>query len=71
MAWFDEHRAGELSSRLASDMDLILDGLSQKLAMSVWQGATFVAAMVLGFTKGWQLTLVILASIPVVAILGT
>ncbi len=26
MAWFDEHRSGELTVRLATDLELILDG---------------------------------------------
>jgi ATP-binding cassette subfamily B (MDR/TAP) protein 1 len=70
MSWFDEHRAGELNARLAADTELIQEGISQKFQACVQFMTTFVSGLVLGFVRGWQLTLVILAMLPLLAIGG-
>ncbi len=52
-----------------SNMRHASPGISQKMTMSILQCCTFTASMILGFTKGWQLTLVILSAIPLVILL--
>jgi ATP-binding cassette subfamily B (MDR/TAP) protein 1 len=67
MAWFDQHKAGELSVRLTSDIEMVVEGMSQKLSMSIQFTTTFCTGLLIGFIKGWQLTLVILACAPFLA----
>ncbi len=64
IAWFDQRETGELTARLATDISLIQDGLSDKVGLIV-QGVTgFLASFVVAFLRGWELTLVLLASTP-------
>jgi hypothetical protein len=67
MGWFDQHKAGELSVRLTSDIEMVVEGMSQKLSMSIQFTTTFCTGLLIGFIKGWQLTLVILACAPFLA----
>jgi ATP-binding cassette subfamily B (MDR/TAP) protein 1 len=70
MSWFDQHKAGELSTRLVADTELIQEGITQKAQAYVQFMSTFLAGVILGFVKGWQLTLVILAVTPLLAAAG-
>ncbi|KAJ9073570.1 hypothetical protein DSO57_1014757 [Entomophthora muscae] len=68
MAWFDENSAGELGTRLASDVALIQDGLSEKLGTMLQLVTTFIAGFSVALFKGWQLSLVLLAVLPPVIV---
>jgi len=70
IGWFDTHEAGELNTRLAADVDKIQDGIGEKLGMFFQFIAQFFAGFIIGFIYGWELTLVILAVSPLLAISG-
>lgn len=70
MAWFNAHSAGELSTRLAADTELINEGIGQKAAAYIQFNSTFVAGLIMGLVRGWQLALVIVAITPLLAIGG-
>ncbi|KAJ3375227.1 Multidrug resistance protein 1 [Allomyces arbusculus] len=70
IAFFDKHPAGDLTTRLTGDISLIQDGISEKVSMTFQYAATFIAAFVIAFTKGWQLTLVLLAVTPLLGAAG-
>ena len=53
-----------------SDVDKIQDGIGEKLGQFFQYFATFVCGFVIGFIYGWQLTLVIIAVSPLLAIAG-
>lgn len=68
MTWFDQSTEGSLTTRLTSDTQLIQDGLSEKFGLFVVSTAQFISGMVVGFTGDWLLSLVILATFPILGI---
>ncbi|XP_069815586.1 ATP-dependent translocase ABCB1-like isoform X2 [Dendropsophus ebraccatus] len=68
ISWFDVNDAGELNTRLTGDVQKINEGIGDKIAMLLQTMTTFVAGFVIGFIKGWKLTLVILAISPVMGL---
>ncbi|KFO29583.1 Multidrug resistance protein 1 [Fukomys damarensis] len=68
IGWFDVHDVGELNTRLTDDVSKINEGIGDKIGMFFQSMATFVAGFVIGFTRGWKLTLVILAVSPVLGL---
>lgn len=52
MSWFDAAADGSLNTRLASDTQLIQDGISEKFGQFVTLFAQFVAGFVVAFVKG-------------------
>ncbi|XP_074721099.1 phosphatidylcholine translocator ABCB4-like [Strix uralensis] len=65
IGWFDVNDVGELNTRLVDDISKINEGIGEKIAMFFQAVATFFTGFIVGFTKGWKLTLVILALSPV------
>ncbi|XP_074659659.1 ATP-dependent translocase ABCB1-like [Tubulanus polymorphus] len=70
IAWFDLHRSGELNSRLTEDIHTIHNGIGDKVATYLQWTTGFVAGFLVGFVKGWKLTLVILSTTPLIALGG-
>lgn len=68
IGWFDVNETGELNTRLTDDVYKIQEGIGDKVGMLIQAFTTFIASFVIGFIKGWKLTLVILAVSPVLAI---
>ncbi|XP_034258184.1 ATP-dependent translocase ABCB1 isoform X2 [Pantherophis guttatus] len=66
--WFDVNDAGELNTRLIDDVSKINEGIGEKIGMLIQGISTFLAGFIIGFIKGWKLTLVILAISPVLGI---
>ncbi|XP_033639476.1 LOW QUALITY PROTEIN: ATP-dependent translocase ABCB1-like [Asterias rubens] len=60
IAWFDTHKAGELTSRSSDDIDKIRAGFGDKLGLILQYLGTCCGGIALGFSKSWKLTLVIL-----------
>ncbi|KAK2589712.1 hypothetical protein QQS21_012609 [Conoideocrella luteorostrata] len=60
MAFLDSLGAGEVAARTTSDMNLIQDGISQKVGLTLSGIGSFVAALVIAFVKSWRLALVML-----------
>ncbi|ORZ13668.1 P-loop containing nucleoside triphosphate hydrolase protein [Absidia repens] len=71
MTWFDKSKDGSLTTRLISDTQLIQDGISEKFGLLVVSIAQFISGMVVGFTGDWLLSLVILATFPILGIAAT
>ncbi|XP_075443556.1 ATP-dependent translocase ABCB1 isoform X1 [Ascaphus truei] len=68
VGWFDVNDAGELNTRLTDDVSKINEGIGDKIAMLFQSIATFLTGFIIGFIKGWKLTLVILAISPVMGL---
>ncbi|XP_048591525.1 ABC transporter B family member 5-like [Brassica napus] len=60
----------EVVGRMSGDTVLILDAMGEKVGKFIQLLATFLAGYALAFVKGWLLTLVMLASIPLLAMAG-
>ncbi|KAI4107579.1 MAG: hypothetical protein L6R37_001539 [Teloschistes peruensis] len=71
IAFFDELGAGEITTRITADMNLVQDGISEKIALTLTAMATFVTAFVIGFVKYWKLTLILSSTVfAIVAVMG-
>ncbi|XP_019479255.1 PREDICTED: multidrug resistance protein 1 [Hipposideros armiger] len=68
IGWFDVHDVGELNTRLTDDVSKINEGIGDKIGIFFQSMATFFTGFIVGFTRGWKLTLVILAISPVLGL---
>ncbi|KAM5187674.1 ATP-dependent translocase ABCB1 isoform 1-T2 [Callospermophilus lateralis] len=68
IGWFDVHDVGELNTRLTDDISKINEGIGDKIGMLFQSLATFFTGYIIGFTRGWKLTLVILSISPVLGL---
>ncbi|KAJ1719603.1 hypothetical protein LPJ53_005663 [Coemansia erecta] len=67
IGWFDGLSTGELTTRISADVNLVQEGTGEKFSFVVQYVVTFVTGIIIAFIKGWRLTLVILAVMPVLA----
>lgn len=70
MAYFTEKRVGELSSRISSDLSQIQDAISFTLAEFLRGIFTLVIGLVFIFWISTKLALIMLAVVPVIAVLA-
>ncbi|KAJ1500233.1 ATP-binding cassette, sub-B (MDR TAP), member 4, partial [Coelomomyces lativittatus] len=70
LTWFDENKAGDLTTRLTSDIILFQDGISEKVALALAYGIQFLTGFIIAFVKSWKLTLALLATIPLFGLSG-
>jgi ATP-binding cassette, subfamily B (MDR/TAP), member 1 len=62
MAYFDQLGAGEITTRITSDMDLIQDGISEKIGLTLAAVATMSSAFVIALVKYWSTWLISVSS---------
>lgn len=67
LSWHDTEKSGELTSRLASDVDLIQRGISHEFAVAVQSITAGIVSVCVAFLYSWRITLVLLALAPVLA----
>jgi len=71
IAFFDKLGAGEITTRITADTNLVQDGISEKIGLTLTAIATFITAFVIGFVKYWKLTLILTSTIvAIVACMG-
>ncbi|KAH7668707.1 Xenobiotic-transporting ATPase protein [Dioscorea alata] len=71
MAFFDtETSTGEVITTVTNDIIIIQDAISEKVGKSIHCLSRFVVGFVIGFARIWQISLVTLAIVPVIAISG-
>ncbi|TVU41981.1 hypothetical protein EJB05_10370, partial [Eragrostis curvula] len=71
IAFFDtELTTGQAVSRMSSDTLLVQDALGEKAGKLLQLSSAFLGGFVIAFTRGWLLTLVMLTSLPLIAIAG-
>lgn len=63
IAYFDARGAGEITTRITADTNLVQDGISEKVGLTLTAIATFITAYVIGFIKYWKLTLILTSTI--------
>jgi ABC-type multidrug transport system fused ATPase/permease subunit len=69
-AWYDSENSGELTSRVASDVNLIQAGIGDKVGSAAQFLASAVVGFVIAFFYSWKLTLVIFSITPVLVVCG-
>ncbi|KAK1920029.1 hypothetical protein P3342_002325 [Pyrenophora teres f. teres] len=62
IAFFDFLGSGEITTRISSDMNLVQDGIGQKIGLFVTGVSMFVSALIIGFIRSWKLSLIMLAA---------
>lgn len=71
VAFFDKLGAGEITTRITADTNLVQDGISEKIALTLTALSTFVTAFVIGFIKYWKLTLILSSTVfAIVTVMG-
>lgn len=70
MGWYDTHDSGELTARVASDVDVMQRGMGDKVAYFMQYMATFVTGVTLALVTGWKMTLVVLGAVPALVLSG-
>jgi ATP-binding cassette, subfamily B (MDR/TAP), member 1 len=58
IGFFDKLGAGEVTTRITADTNLIQEAISEKVGLTLTGVATFITAFVIGFFKFWKLTLI-------------
>ncbi|KAI8149541.1 P-loop containing nucleoside triphosphate hydrolase protein [Fennellomyces sp. T-0311] len=70
LGWFDKSEEGSLTTRLAADTQLIQDGISEKCGIMLMAIGAFISGFIIAFVEGWNLAVIILATMPVLAACG-
>lgn len=70
MGWYDTHDSGELTARVASDVDVMQRGMGDKVPYFMQYMATFVTGVTLALVTGWKMTLVVLGAVPALVLSG-
>ncbi|GAB7362437.1 hypothetical protein MBLNU230_g2759t1 [Neophaeotheca triangularis] len=63
IAYFDKLGAGEITTRITADTNLVQDGISEKIGLTLTALATFITAYIIGYIKFWKLTLILTSTI--------
>jgi ATP-binding cassette, subfamily B (MDR/TAP), member 1 len=63
IAYFDSIGAGEITTSITSDVNLVQDGISEKVALTLSALSTTVTAFVISFTRYWKLTFILMSSV--------
>ncbi|KAG9289947.1 hypothetical protein G9A89_010253 [Geosiphon pyriformis] len=66
--WFDSISTGDLTTRITGDVTLLQEGISEKIGAIIQYFTTFLTGFIVAFIKGWKLSLVLCAAIPLVVI---
>ncbi|GFR42553.1 hypothetical protein Agub_g3460 [Astrephomene gubernaculifera] len=71
VAFFDVHSTtGGLVQGLNEDSIDVQNAISEKLGAFIHHLSTFITGFIIGFVKGWEMTLVMLGCMPFLAIIG-
>ncbi len=72
IGFFDKLGAGEVTTRITADTNLIQEAISEKVGLTLTGVAAFFAAFVIGFIKFWKLTLICCSTVvAIVVVMGT
>ncbi|CAI4232536.1 unnamed protein product [Auanema sp. JU1783] len=67
MTWFDKQQHGALTQKMTSGTEKIKDGYGDKLGLITGALSTFVCGLTVGFSLSWQMTLLMLICVPLLA----
>ncbi|KAF4555065.1 ABC transporter transmembrane region-containing protein 2 [Elsinoe fawcettii] len=68
IGYFDKLGAGEITTRITSDTNLIQDGISEKVPLTIQALATFFSAFIIAYVRFWKLALILSSTIVAIGI---
>ncbi|XP_006902171.1 PREDICTED: bile salt export pump-like isoform X1 [Elephantulus edwardii] len=68
IGWFDCNSVGELNTRFSDDINKINDAIADQIARFIQHMTTCLCGLLLGFYRGWKLTLVIISVSPLIGV---
>lgn len=68
IAFFDSDEAGSPSVKITTSANLINQGISEKLTLTISGISTFVTAFIIAFAVQWKLTLITISIVPVIIV---
>ncbi|KAG2126824.1 ste6-like protein [Suillus clintonianus] len=68
IAYFDNVGAGEVATRIQTDTHLVQLGISEKVALTVVFGSSFLTGFIIAYARSWRLALALTCIIPCIAI---
>jgi len=70
IAWFDTNTTSDFASRMTEDLNKVQDGMGEKVGMMLRFVFAGLTAFIYPFIANWQLSLVLLSLVPILAIMG-
>lgn len=70
IGWFDTINQAELATKFATDCFAFQGAIGEKVSTVIMTISMLIAGFVIAFVYGWLMALVVLASLPVIAIGG-
>jgi ATP-binding cassette, subfamily B (MDR/TAP), member 1 len=71
IGFFDKLGSGEVTTRITADTNLVQDGISEKVGLTLNAVSTFITAFVIGFIKSWKLTIILSSTVfAITAVMG-
>jgi ATP-binding cassette subfamily B (MDR/TAP) protein 1 len=64
--WFDLQKQSELASQFAIDCQAFQSAVGEKVSTIIMVLSMLISGLVIAFSKGWLLALIILATMPIV-----
>lgn len=61
IGFFDKTGAGEITNRISADINLVQDGISERIPVTIAACAMFITAYIIGFVNYWKLALILLS----------
>ncbi|CCD54212.1 hypothetical protein ACHAO1_005740 [Botrytis cinerea] len=69
IGFYDKLGSGEITTRITADTNLVQDGISEKVGLTINALATFFTAFVIGFIKSWKLTLILTSTVAAITLI--
>ncbi|XP_004857677.1 bile salt export pump isoform X2 [Heterocephalus glaber] len=66
IGWFDCNAVGELNTRFSDDINKINEAIADQVGIFIQRMMTAICGFLLGFYRGWKLTLVIISVSPLI-----
>jgi len=70
IGWFDRLNPNELAAKVSMDTQTIQKGIGESIPTFFMSLATVIGGFVMGFARGWELALVLLGALPLIAFSG-
>ena len=68
VSWYDTRTTGTFATKMTEDLNKLQEGIGEKIGMLCFLVSTFVLSIMKAFLHGWQLTLLLLSMIPMMAV---